>query len=145
MEHMHHGGFMQGGMHHAVAKGVKLECKSGCGGAYGHTPRGADEFAGAHFAHEKCRSRRICCGTFRSMAGCSRIIPKLVDASAMRCRERCCIMWRSGTRIVRIFSLPNKEEHIFGAGSEMTDWAEIAWLRLSRGERQQDSRRDDDV
>ena len=27
MEHMQHGGFMQGGMHHAVAKGVKLEQK----------------------------------------------------------------------------------------------------------------------
>src|SRR5260370_7496625 len=27
MEHMHHGGFMQGGMHHAVAKGVRLDAK----------------------------------------------------------------------------------------------------------------------
>jgi hypothetical protein len=27
MEHMQHGGFMQGGMHHAIAKGVKIEQK----------------------------------------------------------------------------------------------------------------------
>src|SRR6202795_5353122 len=27
MDHMQHGGFMQGGMHHAIAKGVKLEQK----------------------------------------------------------------------------------------------------------------------
>src|SRR5580704_14218604 len=27
MEHEHHGGFMQGGMHHAVAKGVTLDAK----------------------------------------------------------------------------------------------------------------------
>ena len=27
IDHMQHGGFMQGGMHHAIAKGVKLEQK----------------------------------------------------------------------------------------------------------------------
>jgi len=46
-------------------------------------------------------------------------------AAATPCQERSCITWRSGTRNRADFLCPNKEEHIFGAGSELTDWAEV--------------------
>src|SRR6266850_2472485 len=69
--HAHHGAFMQGGMHHAVAKGMTLDSNGGAvpGTVLHHTA----------FWNEN-RADFLC---------------------------------------------PNKEEHIFGAGSEMTDWAEV--------------------
>jgi len=137
MEHMHHGGFMQGGMHHASRKGVKLDAKVDAAAQYGHTPRGADEFAGAHFAHEKCRSRRICCGTFRSMAGCSRIIRSWWNASGNAVPGTVLhhvAFWNENRAD---FLCPNKEEHIFGAGSEMTDWPKClaTAYRVEKGNR----------
>jgi len=43
MEHTNHGaghgGFMQGGMHHAVATGVKLDANVDAARAYRHAPR----------------------------------------------------------------------------------------------------------
>ncbi len=102
MQHEHHG-FMQEGMHHAVAKGVTLDAKVDM-----KMPQPPDlvwevPTNGWLLAYH----------------------PKLVDASGNVV---------PGTVLHHVafwnedradFLCPNKEEHIFGAGSEMTDWAEV--------------------
>src|SRR2546426_28513 len=52
-------------------------------------------------------------------------------------RERCCIMWRSGTRIARIFSAPTRKNIFSARGSEMTDWTEVPGYgyRVHNGEK----------
>ncbi len=105
MEHMHHGTFMQGGMHHAVAKGVKLDAKVDAA-AHTVTLRVGPMNLPAHTSHMK-------------MPQPSDLVWDVpMDGWVLHHVA----FWNENRAD---FLCPNKEEHIFGAGSEMTDWAEI--------------------
>src|SRR6266852_4817708 len=98
MEHMQHGGghggFMQGGMHHAVAKGVSLQTKLD-GVAHTITLREGPINLPANTNHMMMPQPPDLHWTIPMNAWLLAYSPRLVDAN-------------------------NKEEHIFGAGGEMT-------------------------
>jgi hypothetical protein len=135
MEHMRHGGskdssgaqkpgFMQEGMHHAVAKGVTLDAKVD---AVAHTVTlrvGPMNFP-ANTSHMKMLQPPDLVWKIPVNGWLLAYHPKLVDTSGNAV---------PGTLLHHVafwnenradFLCPNKEEHIFGAGSEMTDWAEV--------------------
>src|SRR5258708_40214325 len=125
MEHMHHGGFMQGGMHHAVAKGVKLDAKVD---AVAHTVtlRVGPMNLPAHTSHMKMPQPPDLVWDVLIDGWLLAYHPKLVDAGGNAVPGTVLhhvAFWNENRAD---FLCPNKEEHIFGAGSEMTDWAEMA-------------------
>jgi hypothetical protein len=122
MDHMQHGGFMQGGMHHAMAKGVKLEQKID-----GHTiiVRVGPMNLPAHTSHMKMPQPPDLIWQIPIDGWLLAYSPKLVDATGNSVPGRVLhhtAFWNEN-RADFLFS--NKEEHIFGAGGEMTNWAEI--------------------
>src|SRR5438132_10274794 len=123
MQHEHHG-FMQEGMHHAVAKGVALDAKVDAS-AHLVTLRVGPMNLPAHTSHMNMPQPPDLIWTVPLDGWLLAYHPKLVDASGNSV---------SGTVLHHVafwnenradFLCPNKEEHIFGAGSEMTDWAEV--------------------
>jgi hypothetical protein len=128
MEHMNHGaghgGFMQGGMHHAVAKGVKLDAKVDAA-AHTVTLRVGPMNLPAHTSHMKMPQPPDLVWEIPMNGWLLAYHPKLVDASGNAVPGTVLhhvAFWNENRAD---FLCPNKEEHIFGAGSEMTDWAEI--------------------
>jgi len=124
MEHMHHGTFMQGGMHHAVAKGVKLDAKVDAA-AHTVTLRVGPMNLPAHTSHMKMSQPPDLVWDVPMDGWLLAYHPKLVDASGNAVPGTVLhhvAFWNENRAD---FLCPNKEEHIFGAGSEMTDWAEI--------------------
>src|SRR5437879_11115467 len=124
MEHMHHGGFMQGGMHHAVAKGVKLDAKVDTG-AHTVTLRVGPMNLPAHTSHLKMPQPPDLVWDVPIDGWLLAYHPKLVDAGGNAVPGTVLhhvAFWNENRAD---FLCPNKEEHIFGAGSEMTDWAEM--------------------
>ncbi len=135
MEHMHHGGsadssgaqktrFMQGGMHHAVAKGVALDAKVD---AATHTValRVGPMNLPPHTSHMKMPQPPDLVWDVPIDGWLLAYHPKLVDASGNAVPGTVLhhvAFWNENRAD---FLCPNKEEHIFGAGSEMTDWAEL--------------------
>ena len=122
MEHMQHGGFMQGGMHHAVAKGVKLEQKID-----GHTitVRIGPMNLPAHTSHMKMPQPPDLIWQIPIDGWILAYSPKLVDAIGNVVPGRVLhhsAFWNENRAD---FLCPNKEEHIFGAGGELTNWAEV--------------------
>jgi hypothetical protein len=124
MEHMHHGGFMQSGMHHAVAKGVTLDRKVDAA-ARTITLRVGPMHLPAHTSHMKMPQPADLIWEVPMDGWLLAYHPKLIDASGNAV---------PGTGLHHVafwnenradFLCTNKEEHIFGAGSELTDWAEI--------------------
>jgi hypothetical protein len=128
MEHMQHGAghdtFMQGGMHHAIAKGVTLEAKVDTSG-HTVTLRVGPMNLPANTSHMKMPQPPDLVWDVPIDGWLLAYHPKLVDASGNT---------MPGTPLHHVafwnenradFLCPNKEEHIFGAGSEMTDWAEV--------------------
>jgi hypothetical protein len=124
MAHMQHGTFMQGGMNHAVAKGVKLDPNFDMAT---HTIklRIGPMNLPAHTSHMKMPQPPDLVWDVPIDGWLLAYHPRLVDASGNTI---------PGTPLHHVafwnenradFLCPNKEEHIFGAGSEMTDWAEI--------------------
>lgn len=123
MQHgMNHGGFMQGGMHHEVAKGVKIEQKID-----GQTivVRVGPMSLPAHTSHMKMPQPPELIWQIPIEGWLLGYTPRLVDASGNAV---------PGTVLHHVafwnedrpdFLCPNKEEHIFGAGSEMTNWSAI--------------------
>ena len=136
MEHIHHGGFMQEGMHHAVAKGVTLDAKVDAA-AHSVTLRVGPMSLPAHTSHMKMPQPPDLIWEVPIDGWLLAYHPKLVDASGNAV---------AGTVLHHVafwnenrpdFLCPNKEEHIFGAGSEMTDWAEMPGYgyRVQKGDK----------
>ena len=125
MEHMlHHGGFMQSGMHHAVAKGVTLDAKLDAA-AHTVTLRVGPMNLPAHTSHMKMPQPPDLVWEVPIDGWLLAYHPRLVDASGNAVPGTVLhhvAFWNENRAD---FLCPNKEEHIFGAGSEMTDWAEV--------------------
>ncbi len=140
MEHMQHssehGGFMQGGMHHAVARGVKLEQKMDAA-ARTITLREGPLNLPAHTDHMKMPQPADLIWTIPMEGWLLAYSPKLVDANGNAVPGRVLhhvAFWNENRAD---FLCPNKEEHIFGAGGELTNWVEIPGYgyRVEKGDR----------
>jgi hypothetical protein len=126
MEHMQHGsehgGFMQGGMHHALAKGVKLEQKID---GQTITLRIGPITLPAHTSHMTMPQPPDLEWQIPIDGWLLAYTPKLVDANGNTVPGivlHHTAFWNENRAD---FLCPNKEEHIFGAGGEMTVWAPI--------------------
>jgi hypothetical protein len=122
MGNMQHGGFMQGGMHHAIAKGVKLEQKID-----GHTivVRIGPMNLPAHTSHMKMPQPPDLIWQIPIDGWLLAYSPKLVDAEGKEVPGRVLHHTAFWNENRADFLCPNKEEHIFGAGGELTQWAEV--------------------
>jgi len=122
VDHMQHGGFMQGGMHHAMAKGVKLEQKID-----GHTivVRIGPMNLPAHTSHMKMPQPPDLEWQIPIDGWLLGYSPKLVDANGNVVPGRVLHHTAFWNQNRADFLCPNKEEHIFGAGGELTNWAEV--------------------
>jgi len=135
MEHMRRGGsedssgaqktrFMQGGMRHAVAKGVTLDAKVDAA-SNTVTLRVGPMNLPAHTSHMKMPQPPDLVWNVPMDGWLLAYHPKLVDAGGNPVPGAVLhhvAFWNENRAD---FLCPNKEEHIFGAGSEMTDWAEV--------------------
>ena len=133
---MNHDGFMQGGMHHAMAKGVKLEQRMEAA-TRTITLRVGPMTLPAHTNHMKMPQPPDVFWTIPLDAWLLAYTPKLVDASGNEVPGRVLhhvAFWNENRAD---FLCPNKEEHIFGAGGEMTVWAEIPGYgyRVQKGDK----------
>jgi hypothetical protein len=133
---MNHDGFMQGGMHHAMAKGVKLEQRMEAA-TRTITLRVGPMTLPAHTSHMKMPQPPDVFWTIPLDAWLLAYTPKLVDASGNEVPGRVLhhvAFWNENRAD---FLCPNKEEHIFGAGGEMTVWAEIPGYgyRVQKGDK----------
>jgi hypothetical protein len=136
MEHMNHGGFMQGGMHHAAAKGVKLDPNFDVG-THTITLRIGPMTLPAHTSHMKMPQPPDLLWDAPLDGWLIAYHPKLVDAGGNAVPGAVLhhvAFWNENRAD---FLCPNKEEHIFGAGSEMTDWAEFPGYgyRVQKGDK----------
>ncbi|HKW56219.1 MAG TPA: hypothetical protein VJN42_02590 [Candidatus Acidoferrum sp.] len=122
MQHMHHGGFMQGGMHHAVAKGVKLEQKID---GQAIVVRVGPMNLPAHTNHMEMPQPPNLIWQIPIDGWLLAYSPRLVDANGNSVPGRVLHHTAFWNENRSDFLCPNKEEHIFGAGSEMTNWAEV--------------------
>jgi hypothetical protein len=134
MGHMQHGGFMQGGMHHAMAKGVRLEQKID-----GHTivVRIGPMNLPAHTSHMKMPQPPDLEWQIPIDGWLLAYSPKLVDAAGNVVPGRLLHHTAFWNENRADFLCPNKEEHIFGAGGELTNWAEVPsyGYRVQMGDR----------
>jgi len=134
--HMQHGGFMQGGMHHQLAKGVKLEVRSDAS-AHVIVLRVGPMTLPANTTHMKMDQPPPLLWTIAQSGWLLAYHPKLVDASGNAIPGGVLhhvAFWNENRSD---FLCPNKEEHIFGAGGELTDWAAIPGYgyRVEKGDR----------
>lgn len=122
MDHMQHGGFMQGGMHHAVARGVKLEQKID-----GHTivVRIGPMQLPANTSHMKMPQPPDLEWQIPIDGWLLAYSPKLIDSEGHEVPGRVLHHTAFWNENRADFLCPNKEEHIFGAGGELTNWAEV--------------------
>src|SRR5437016_3517920 len=135
MQHEHHG-FMQEGMHHAVAKGVKLDPNFDMA-THTITLRVGPMNLPAHTSHMKMPQPPDLIWTVPLDGWLLAYHPKLVDAGGNSVPGTVLhhvAFWNENRAD---FLCPNKEEHIFGAGSELTDWAEIPGFgyRVAQGDK----------
>jgi len=133
--HSHDGGFMQGGMHHATATGVTLTTASDTNSRI-ITLRVGPMSLPANTSHLKMPQPPDLVWSIPMTGWLLAYHPKLVDASGNAV---------AGTVLHHVafwnenradFLCPNKEEHIFGAGGELTDWAQIPGFgyRVEKGD-----------
>jgi hypothetical protein len=136
MQHMHQGGFMQGGMHHAAAKGVVLDAKVDAA-AHTVTLRVGPMNLPAHTSHMKMPQPPDLVWEVPVEGWLLAYHPKLVDASGNAVPGTVLHHTAFWNENRADFLCPNKEEHIFGAGSEMTDWAEVPGYgyRVQKGDK----------
>jgi hypothetical protein len=123
MQH-HHGGFMQGGMHHAVAKGVTLDAKVDVAARI-VTLRVGPVNLPANTGHMKMPQPPDQVWQIPFNGWLLAYHPRLVDANGQAVPGTVLHHTAFWNENRADFLCPNKEEHIFGAGSEMTDWAEV--------------------
>ncbi len=135
MQHQHHG-FMQEGMHHAMAKGVTLDAKVDAA-AHTVTLRVGPMNLPAHTSHMKMPQPPDLVWEVPMDSWLLAYHPKLVDAGGNAVPGTVLhhvAFWNENRAD---FLCPNKEEHIFGAGSEMTDWTEVPGYgyRVQKGDK----------
>jgi hypothetical protein len=136
MQHAHtHDGFMQGGMHHAIAQGVVLDAKTD---EQSHTVtlRIGPMTLPANTSHMKMPQPPDLVWTIPMTGWLLAYHPKLVDAAGNSVPGTVLhhvAFWNENRSD---FLCPNKEEHIFGAGGELTDWAQIPGFgyRVEKGD-----------
>jgi hypothetical protein len=124
MEHMQHGGFMQGGMKHETAKGVKLDAKTDAA-THTITLRIGPMNLPANTSHMKMAQPPDLVWTIASPGWLLAYHTKLVDAAGNQVPGAVLhhvAFWNENRSD---FLCPNKDEHIFGAGGELTDWAQV--------------------
>ncbi|HXY26111.1 MAG TPA: hypothetical protein VEI73_15770 [Candidatus Acidoferrum sp.] len=125
MSQMHqHGGFMQGGMHHAVATGVSLDAKLDVA-AHTVTLRVGPMNLPANTDHMKMPQPPDQIWQIPFDGWLLAYHPRMIDANGNAIPGivlHHTAFWNENRAD---FLCPNKEEHIFGAGSEMTDWREV--------------------
>jgi hypothetical protein len=124
IDHPQHGGFMQGGMHHEIAKGVTLDTKVD---EAAHTVRlrvGPMNLT-AHTSHMKMPQPAEQVWEVPFDGWLLTYHPKMVDANGGAVPGTVLHHTAFWNENRSDFLCPGKEEHIFGAGSEMTDWAEV--------------------
>jgi hypothetical protein len=140
MEHMQHGaghgGFMQGGMRHAIAKGVTLEAKTDAA-SHTVTLNIGPMTLPAHTSHRKMPQPPDLIWDVPVDGWLLAYHPRLVDVSGNSVPGTVLhhvAFWNENRAD---FLCPNKEEHIFGAGSEMTDWADVPGYgyRVQKGDK----------
>jgi hypothetical protein len=138
MEHMqhNHGGFMQEGMHHAVAKGIKLEQQVDTA-THTITVREGPLTLPANTSHMKMPQPPDVFWTIPLDGYLRAYTPRLVDADGKAVPGTVLhhtAFWNTDRSD---FLCPNKEEHIFGAGSELTNWIEIPGYgyRVQKGDK----------
>jgi len=138
MDHMQHehGGFMQEGMHHAVAKGIKLEQQVDAA-TRTITLREGPLTLPANTSHMKMPQPPDVFWTIPLDAFLLAYTPRLVDANGNAVPGivlHHTAFWNTDRSD---FLCPNKEEHIFGAGSELTNWTELPGYgyRVQKGDK----------
>ena len=128
--HMHRvdeqqsGGFMQGGMHHLVAKGVVLGQKVDSA-THVVTLRVGPMDLPKNTSHMKMPQPADLTWTIPMTGWLLSYHPHLVDASGNSVPGEVLhhvAFWNENRSD---FLCPTKEEHIFGAGGELTDWAPV--------------------
>jgi hypothetical protein len=122
MAQMDHSGFMQGGMHHQVAKGVKLEQKID-GNTI--TIRIGPMNLPAHTSHMKMPQPPDLVWQIPIDGWLLAYSPRLADAKGNVVPGSVLHHTAFWNEKRADFLCPNKEEHIFGAGSEMTNWGAV--------------------
>src|SRR5215475_7173466 len=128
MEHMQHdgrrGGFMQGDMHHALAKGVTLETRVD-DVTHTITLRVGPINLPANASHMKIPQPPDLHWTISRNAWLLAYTPRLVDANGNGVSAPVLHHTAFWNENRADFLCPNKEEHIFGAGGEMTNWGQV--------------------
>jgi hypothetical protein len=124
MEHMQHGGFMQGSMHHAIAKGVMLDSKVEAT-AHTVTLRVGPMTLPANTSHMKMPQPPDLVWRVPFDGWLLAYHPRMVEADGNAVPGTVLHHTAFWNENRADFLCPNKQEHIFGAGSEMTDWAEV--------------------
>jgi len=133
--HTHDGGFMQGGMHHTTATGVTLNATSDAN-SHTITLRVGPMNLPANTSHMKMPQPPDLIWTIPVTGWLLAYHPKLVDAAGNSVPGAVLhhvAFWNENRPD---FLCPNKEEHIFGAGGELTDWAQIPGFgyRVEKGD-----------
>jgi hypothetical protein len=140
MEHKQHGshdgGFMQGGVHHAMAKGVTLDAKTD-EAMHTITLREGPITLPAHTSHMKMPQPLDVYWTISLDGWLLAYAPRLVDANGNDVPGTMLhhtAFWNTNRAD---FLCPNKEEHIFGAGGEMTNWMQVPGYgyRVEKGDK----------
>ena len=147
MQHQHPGGsekssgaqktrFMQQSLHHAVAKGVTLDAKTDAA-THTVTLRIGPMTLPANTDHMKMPQPPDLVWQIPSDGWLLAYHPKLVDAGGGTVPGTVLHHTAFWNENRADFLCPNKEEHIFGAGSEMTDWAEVPGYgyRVEKGDK----------
>jgi len=131
-----HGGFMQDGMHHAAAKGIKLEQQVDTAN-HTVTLREGPITLPANTSHMMMPQPPDVFWSIPLDAFLLSYTPRLVDANGNVVPGTVLhhtAFWNTDRSD---FLCPNKEEHIFGAGSELTNWMEIPGYgyRVQKGDK----------
>lgn len=120
----HHGGFMQGGMHHTIAAGVQLDTKVDTS-AHIVTLRVGPMNLPANASHMRTPQPPDLIWRVSFDGWLRAYHPKLMGADGNAVPGTLLHHTAFWNQNRADFLCPNKDEHIFGAGSEMTDWAEV--------------------
>jgi hypothetical protein len=140
MEHMQHGthdgGFMQGGMHHAMAKGVTLKEEMDPA-THSIILREGPINLPARTSHMKMPQPPDVYWTILVDGWLLAYTPKLVDASGNAVPGTVLHHTAFWNMNRADFLCPNKEEHIFGAGGELTNWMQVPGYgyRVQKGDK----------
>jgi hypothetical protein len=141
MQHTHDGGFMQGGMHHVVAKGVSLDARLDVATRTIILREGPMSLP-ANTSHMKMPQPPDVYWTIDFDGWLLSYSPKLVEANGQSVPGTVLhhtAFWNTNRAD---FLCPNKEEHIFGRGRRTNQLDASPRLRLPRPKGRQNPHRD---